>query len=330
MNKANLTISTAASTSRTDPWSTARAFAPFAVFAVLFTAISAVQPAFLVGTGPSILLYQSLPVLVLALGQTVVLMTGSIDLSNAALTVLACVLVATGLEPLGAWALVATIIAVSAAGLMAGVLITLFRVPSFAVTLGLLGFWLAIALLITQQKTLYIGVNGGALFWLTDAKLFGLQPSAYVCALLTFAIWFLVRRTRFGAATRATGLNELGATLSGIDVKRTKILAFGISGLCAGIAGILITSQQGTASASGLGNGLLLPAIAAAVLGGISIGGGVGNPLNVIFGALIVTIIPIGSAVIGFDTRYQQFVFGIAMIVSVGLTIDRKALSVIK
>lgn len=276
------------------------------------------------------MIYQAIPILILALGQTLVLMTGGIDLSNAALAVLAGVLVATGLEPLGVWAPILTILAVSSAGLLTGILVTLFQVPSFAVTLGLLGFWQSVALLITQQQTLYVGVNGEVLFWLTDYLVLGLQPVAYVGAVLTLAAWVLVRKTRYGASLRATGLNELGAILSGVSVKKTKILAFTLSGMCAGIAGILITAQQGTASASGLGNGLLLPAIAASILGGVSISGGVGNPLNVVFGALIVTLIPIGSVVIGFDPRFQQIVFGVALVASVALTLDRKTLSTIK
>lgn len=307
-----------------------RALAPLAVFLVLLGITSIIQPAFLRGTGPTILIYQAMPILVLALGQSLVLMTGGIDLSNAALAVLAGVLVATGLEPLGVWAPILTIAAVSAAGMFTGILVTLFQVPSFAVTLGLLGFWQSVALLITQQQTLYIGENGDVLFWLTDYLIVGLQPVAYLGAFLTLAAWVLVRRTSYGTSLRAVGLNELAAVLSGIKTNHIKIVAFAISGMCAGIAGIMITAQQGTASASGLGNGLLLPAIAASILGGVSISGGVGNPLNVVFGALIVTLIPIGSVVIGFDPRYQQIVFGIALVASVALTLDRKILTVIK
>ena len=307
-----------------------RMLGPALTFAVLLAAVSIVMPRFLQGSGPTILLYQAAPILILALGQSLVLMTGGIDLSNAALAVLSGILVAKGLEPLGAFAPFAAIAAVSLAGLLTGLLVTFFQVPSFAVSLGMLGFWQAISLLITQQQTLYVSINGQFVFWLTDIYILGLQPVAYIAVAVTLLIWILVRHTRYGTLLRAVGLNELAAILSGIKANRVKLAAFTLSGTCAGISGLVITAQQGAASASGLGNGLLLPAIAAAILGGTSITGGVGQPLNVVFGALIVTLIPIGSVVVGFDPRMQQIVFGTVLIAAVALTLDRKALAVIK
>jgi ribose transport system permease protein len=308
----------------------ARVAAPLLVFLALLVAVSLAQPAFLTGTGPSILIYQAVPVLILALGQSAVLMTGGIDLSNAALAVLSSVLVATFLGPLGSLAPVATVLIVSSAGLLTGLLVTVFQVPSFAVTLGMLGFWQSVALLVTQQQTIYIDTNGEALFWMTDYLVLGLQPIAYIGVALAILFWIGLKWTRYGVMIRAIGLNELTAILSGIRTRVLKIAAFTLSGFCASIAGIVITAQQGTASASGLGNGLLLPAIAAALLGGVSITGGVGNPLNVVVGALIVTLIPIGSSVVGFDPKLQQIVFGVALIIAVAATLDRKALLVIK
>ncbi|MDR7127014.1 ABC transporter permease [Pseudotabrizicola sp. 4114] len=307
-----------------------RRFGPALVFFLLLGIVSLFQPSFLTGRGTTILLYQCVPILVLALGQSLVLVTGSIDLSNAALAVLSSVLVAKGLEPLGAMAPVLTIIVISAAGCLTGILITVFQVPSFAVTLGLLGFWQAVALLITQQQTLYIAANGEILFWMTDLELFGLQPIAFVGAAIAIIAWLLVQRTHFGIMLRSTGLNERASLLAGVNTKVIKIAAFTFSGACAAVTGIIITAQQGAASASGLGNGLLLPAIAAAILGGVSISGGTGRPLNVVFGALIVTLIPIASVIAGFDPRLQQIVFGVALILTVALTQDRKTSGTIK
>lgn len=308
----------------------ARRFGPAAVLVLLLGIVSIAQPSFLTGRGPTILIYQCVPILVLALGQSFVLMTGSIDLSNAALAVLSSVILATSLEPLGVMAPVLTVLAISVAGSLTGILITVFQVPSFAVTLGLLGFWQAVALLITQQQTLYISANGDVLFWMTDMEFLGLQPLAYIGVVIALIAWLLVRRTLFGVRLRSTGLNERAAMLAGVNTRAVKIVAYTLSGTCAALSGIIITAQQAAASASGLGNGLLLPAISAAILGGVSISGGTGNPLNVVFGALIVTLIPIGSVVAGFDPRLQQIVFGIALILTVALTQDRKSLDVIK
>lgn len=306
-----------------------RNFGPAIAFALLIGIVDLIQPAFLKGTGPSILVYQAVPILILALGQSAAMMTGGIDLSNAALAVLSGVLVASGLEHFGVWAVVFTIVAVTLAGAINGFLVAVFQVPSLAVTLGLFGFWQAVALLITNEQTLYVSANGEVLNWIAD-RYFGVEAAVYVALVLTGFFWFALRSTVVGRALRAVGLNERASILSGVRTRGIKVWAFAFSGFCAAIAGIALTAQQGTASASGLGVGLLLPAIAAAVVGGTAITGGVCMPWNVVFGALVVTLIPIGSSVVGFDPRVQQIVFGVMMIVAIAVTLDRKKLSVFK
>lgn len=307
----------------------AKLLGPLLVFMLLMLAINAVQPAFLSGSGPRVLVYQAIPVLILALGQSLVILTGGIDLSNAALAVLAGVLVASGLEPLGASAVVLTIVGIALIGVLHGVLVAVCQVPSLAITLGLFGFWQAVALLITKEQTLYIGTNSAAIEWL-NTEVWGVQAAVYVGVLLTIVLWLALRYTLFGRELRALGFNECAALMSGIRTRMIKIAAFALSAAFSAVAGIVLTAQQGTASASGLGVGLLLPAIAAAVVGGTSISGGLTNPLNVAVGALVVTLIPMGAVVVGFDPRVQQVVFGVMMIVAVFLTIDRKKQSVLK
>ena len=107
-------------------------------------------------------------------------------------------------------------------------------------------------------------------------------------------------------------------------------LTFALSGFTGGLAGLVIVSQAGSASASGLGSNLLLPGIAAALVGGTSISGGITNPLNVVFGALTVAFVPIAIQAIGFSAEAQSLVYGVFIIVVVALTTTRTRGLVIK
>lgn len=307
-----------------------RQLAPLGVLVVLVAAVGLLQPAALSNTGFQILLSQALPILLLALGQVVVLMVGGIDLSNAATAILGAVLVAKMLSPLGAFSPVVAIAATTGAGLLNGLVATYFQVPSFAVTLGALGAWQAVALILSGQSTVYISDNAGVLTWLVDYTMGGVTLDVVTGFLLTATLWGLLRWTRLGPSVRAIGFNERAAILSGLPVKTVKTAAFGLSGFFAGVAGVVLTAQQGTASASGLGIGLLLPAIAAAIVGGAAINGGVGNPFNVLVGALIIALIPVGSAAVGIDPHIQQIIYGVVIIIAVAAAVDRSRIGIIK
>jgi ribose transport system permease protein len=97
-----------------------------------------------------------------------------------------------------------------------------------------------------------------------------------------------------------------------------------------GLAGITIIAQAGSASPMGLGSDLLLPGIAAAIVGGTSISGGVTNPLNVVFGALSIAMVPIASAAVGVPSQAQSLVYGLVIIITVALTLSRSSNSIVK
>jgi len=113
-------------------------------------------------------------------------------------------------------------------------------------------------------------------------------------------------------------------------VRRIKIIAFAISGFTSGLAALAVLAQTGSASASGLGSNLLLPGIAAALVGGTSISGGQTNPINVIFGALTVAFVPVAIQASGFGAQAQSLVYGIFIIIVVALTTARTRDAVIK
>jgi ribose transport system permease protein len=128
----------------------------------------------------------------------------------------------------------------------------------------------------------------------------------------------------------AIGKNESGAIFSAVRTRLLKIVAFALSGFTAGLAGITIIAQAGSASPTGLGSDLLLPGIAAAIVGGTSISGGVTNPINVVFGALTVALVPIATAALGIPAQAQNLVYGVVIIVVVALTLTRSRGAIVK
>lgn len=303
---------------------------PIAVFVVFFAIIAALQPDFVGGGGLGILAIQATSVLLVALGQAMVLHVGSLDLSNAALAILAAILLALMLGPLAAVAPILCLVIVTVVGAINGLLVAYTQVPSFALTLGTLGIVQAASLVISGATTVYVTDNSDLLAPLFGAALAGLPMAFWLAVILAALLWFLLRRTAVGQSMTAVGLNESGAIFAGMRTRWIKVLAFALSGLLAGFAGIMIIAQAGAASSFGLGSDLLLPGIAAAIVGGTAITGGATNPLNIIFGALTITLIPIGAATLGVPPQAQSLVYGLVIIIAVALTRTRGSGEIVK
>jgi ribose transport system permease protein len=302
---------------------------PFAVFVALFALVAILQPSFLSG-GFSILAVQATSILLVALGQAMVLHVGSIDLSQAALAIFAAIVLALTLGPLGVVAPVLCLVLVTLVGAVNGLLVAYTQVPSFALTLGTLGVLQAVSLVVSGATTVYASANTELLAPLFGAALALLPMAFWIAVILAALLWVLLRRTAVGQAMTAVGLNESGALFAGIRTRWVKVLAFALSGLLAGFAGIMIIAQAGAASSFGLGSDLLLPGIASAMVGGTAITGGRTNPLNVIFGALTITLIPIGAAAVGVPPQAQSLVYGLVIIVAVALTMSRARGEIVK
>jgi ribose transport system permease protein len=303
---------------------------PLAVFVVLFAVVAVLQPDFVGGGGLAILAVQATSILLVALGQAMVLHVGSIDLSNAALAIFAAILLALTLGPLAAAAIVITLVVVALIGAVNGLIVAYTQVPSFALTLGTLGILTAASLVISGATTVYAESNSELLAPLFGGGILFLPVAFWVGVLLAALLWVLLRHTSVGQAMTAVGLNESGAIFAGMRTRWIKVLAFALSGLLAGFAGIMIIAQAGAASSFGLGSDLLLPGIAAAIVGGTAITGGVTNPLNVIFGALTITLIPIGAAAVGVPPQAQSLFYGLVIIVAVAATRSRARGEIVK
>ncbi|HCI6803543.1 TPA: ABC transporter permease [Klebsiella quasipneumoniae subsp. similipneumoniae] len=309
---------------------TIKTFAPFLVFFVLLAVITLVQSNFVTGVGLQILAYQATPILLLGLGQYGVIQLGRIDLSSATIAVLTSVTVAQLLGPLGIWAPVVTVLIGASAGLINGLIITYFQVPSFAVTLGSIGIWQSVSLVITNEETIYVAANGDVISWLDNWQIGGYAAEVFVALGFAVVFWGGMQFTRIGTFLRSAGLNEKASILSGLPVTGITVGAFVVSGAMSALAGTVLAAQQGAASASGLGVGLLLPSIAATICGGVALTGGVGNVFNVVAGALLIALVPVGSSALGVDPKYQQIVYGVIVILAVIMTIDRKKIKIVK
>lgn len=157
------------------------------------------------------------------------------------------------------------------------------------------------------------------------------MPVAFWFAVaLAIALWAFVRFTVPGQGMMAVGHNERAATLSGLPVRALKVAAFGLSGFFAGLGGVAVISITGAASSTGPGSDLLVPAIAAALVGGTAITGGTGNPINVIFGAMFIALIPVATNAIRVNPLAQSIVYGLVLVGAVAATMGRSRSGIVK
>ncbi|MEH2089848.1 MULTISPECIES: ABC transporter permease subunit [unclassified Nostoc] len=287
------------------------------IICILFAFLS---PNFLTGGNIVNILRQASINIVLATGMTFVILTGGIDLSvGSILAVSAVVALLVSLLPALSWAAVpAALLAGLLLGLLNGALITFLDVPPFIVTLGSLTALRGVAFLIAKGTTL---INRDINFAWVGNTYVGPIPWLVIIALLTvIASWFVLRQTVLGVQIYAVGGNERAARLTGIKVNRVLLFVYGISGLLAGLGGIMSASRLYSASGV-LGQGYELDAIAAVILGGTSFTGGIGTIGGTLLGALIIAILNNGLTLLNLSYFWQLVVKGLVIILAV--MIDR-------
>ena len=306
------------------------ALAPLLVFCAMLVVVALLNSNYLKPMGISVVTATAAPILLIALGQAMVLNIGSIDLSNAAIGLVGTILIALTLPTLGVTSIFVVLVLMTLIGAVNGAIVAYTQVPSFALTLGTLGVLQTTALITSGSDTIYITENREIVSALYEQQVLFSPLTFWLGVGLAIVYWIVLRRTIVGQNMTAVGKNEAGANFSAIPVRRIKIIAFAISGFTSGLAALAVLAQTGSASASGLGSNLLLPGIAAALVGGTSISGGQTNPINVIFGALTVAFVPVAIQASGFGAQAQSLVYGIFIIIVVALTTARTRDAVIK
>ncbi len=309
------------------PWS---ALAPPLVFIAMLLAVGVLNANYLGPLGISIATATAAPIMFLALGQSMVLNIGSIDLSNAAIALFGALVLALALPPMGLGGYVVVLLLVTLIGALNGAIISYAQVPSFALTLGTLAILQTAALVVSGADTIYVSENRELISVLYETQLLNAPLTFWIGLVVAFTLWIVLRYTIIGQNMTAMGKNELASTLSAVPTRRIRIVTYALSGFMGGLAGMSIVAQAGSASASGLGSDLLLPGIAAALIGGTSISGGQTNPLNVVFGGLTVAFVPIAIQALGLGAQAQSLVYGIFIILVVALTTVRSRDTIIK
>jgi len=302
---------------------------PPALLVGLVILIELAAPGFLTGETLSLLLANTAVLFVLATGVTFVILLGGIDLSIQAVASLASVVLAQLLPTCGLLAFPIAILAGLAFGFLSGIVHVRLRVPSFVATLATAGIVTGMALWISDGRAITIEEGGRANTTWINGTLFGLPVVVLLAAVVGLTSFLALRYTRFGRQSLAVGAGEPAAWAAGINVDRTKIIAFAVSGMLAAIAGVILASRLSSGSPV-LANQLLLPAIAAVIVGGTAITGGLGGVARTAIGALIISLVRIGMTFVGVNIFAENIVFGSVLIIAVAITIDRSKIAVIK
>ena len=262
-------------------------------------------------------------VAIAAIGSTIVILTGGIDLSPGSVVALASCVLAIVVKNMG-FSLPAGILITLALGILLGgfngVLSTYGRIPSFVVTLATMGIFRGLAFLITEGHPIFsVSPYLEGIFY---GDLAGIPlPLIYMLILYGVSAVFL-RYTRPGRAIYSIGGNETASYLSGIHVNRSRLLAFIIAGFTAAIAGVLLSARLNSGSPN-YGVGLELAAIAAAVIGGTSLAGGYGNIIATLFGAMTVAVVQNGLNLNAVPAAWQNITLGIIILLAVGFDMWR-------
>jgi ribose transport system permease protein len=297
---------------------------PFAALLVVYCIFAAIAPpSFSSFRNVELIIRQTTIVGIAALGMTLVIVSGGIDLSVGSVVALVTVVIAWLLQhDTAPWlAALAGVAAGAACGCFNGLLITRLKVVPFIVTLGTLLLFRGMAKGIANEQKI-----DAPLSWLNEllAALKPEQtwmvfpPGVWILVLLAVITSLLMRYTRFGLHTFAIGSNEQAARLCGVSITRAKVVIYALSGMFAGIAGVMQFARL-TVGDPTVASGLELDVIAAVVIGGGSLAGGEGTILGTMLGALIMTVIRSGCTQMGVSNWVQEIVTGVIIILAVVL-----------
>lgn len=302
---------------------------PVLVLVGLVLVVTIQQPNFVSINSVRGLLASLAPILLLALGQMFVILTGGIDLSFAVTASFGTVLLSLWIPMMGPGGIILMLVAMAVIGFLNGYVVAVAQVPSFIVTLGSLGLYTGLGLWISGASTIRISEGFDALSWLVDLRVAQLPLVGIITILLSFVIAGTMWALKRGRSLHAIGLAEPAVLMSGISTRRLRVLAFTLCSVFAGLAAITLAAAQRSGGPT-LADTLQLPAIAAVVIGGTAITGGVGGAIKTLIGAMIIIVLRVGLTAIGVDPAYEQIVYGAVIILAVALTIDRSRLRSIK
>ena len=262
----------------------------------------------------------------IALGMTLVIILGHIDLSVGSIVAMSGTLTVGLTVNQGMPLIVAIIIGLAVgtlAGFISGFIVSHFKVPAFIITMAMMNIASGIAYVYTRiTDKMFIAIGTGYLF--------NVIPLPVVYMVILIAIFsFLLSKTKFGTYVYAIGGNREAARLSGVPIKKIEIIVFTLSGALAAFAGLVLCSRMYSGQPS-VGSGYELDAIAACVLGGTSMTGGKGRISGTVFGAMVIGIISNGLNLIGVSSYWQLIIKGLIIACAVLLDCQKDKIALLK
>ncbi|OCX66946.1 branched-chain amino acid ABC transporter permease [Thioclava sp. SK-1] len=292
----------------------------FAAILALLMLIATRFPGFVAPTNLLNVWADTSPLMILALGQMVVILTRCIDLSvaaNLALTGMVCAMINVAMPGLPVIVIVgAALIMGAALGAVNGLLVWKLSIPPIVVTLGTMTIFRGIIFLISDGQWINAHEMSASFTALPRIQVLGLPLLGWTAVLVALIMGIMMSRTAPGRAFFAVGGNPHAAVYTGIDVGRTQFWAFVISGMLAGLAGYLWIARYAVAYVD-IAGGFELDVVAACVIGGISIAGGVGTVVGTILGALFLGLIKNALPVVDISPFWQLAISGAAIIMAV-------------
>lgn len=285
---------------------------------LLVIGISCVSPEFRTWSNFLSLLRQSSINGLIAFGMTCVILTDAIDLSVGsilALTTALCAGMIAGGIPVGLAMILALVIGI-ALGCVSGLLVTKGRLQPFIATLITMTVYRGLTMIYTGGKPISNLGDSFTLKVIGKGNFYRIPIPVILLILIFIGFYILLNKTTFGRAIYATGSNAVCAKLAGVNIHRTKIIAYAISGFMAALSGLILLSRLGSAQPN-LGDGYELDAIAAVALGGTSMSGGRGKIYGTFVGVLIIAVLNNGLNILGVSSYYQDVIKGLVILVAV-------------
>lgn len=317
-------VAAAATGERFSPRDWIERFLPYASVVVLFIALSIVSPYFLTLQNLSSVVRQSAVITIIAMGQTLIMISGGIDLSVGSVMAFAGIcgtMLLANHVPFGA-SLAGAIVVGAAWGLLNAALITVLKVSPFIATLGTMGAARGLTLVITDGMPV---VNLPSSFgYLGDGNVLKVVPVPLaILVVLALLTGFILKYTRLGRYSYAIGSNVEAARYSGVPIRRYLVAIYVFGGALTGLGGMIEFSRLMTGQPTA-GQGYELSVIAAVVIGGASLSGGEGTVSGSIAGAFLIGLISNGSNLLGVSPFWQQVVTGAVIVLAVAVDELRK------
>ncbi len=297
---------------------------PIIALFALATYLSFMTPYFLTASNLVNVARQVSINVILAVGQTIVILSGGIDLSVGAVLALSASFGAVAMTywGLGMWAgIVIALLVGTAAGFLNGVVITKGRIPDFIATLGMLSTARGVALIVTGGLPVPSHLTATALksylpeglIWMGSGDILGVPVAALVALVVVIIGWAITTQTTLGRSAYAIGGNKEAARVSGINIDASKIVIYSIMGCMAAVAGLTLTGRLNSANAL-MAEDANLQSIAAVVIGGTNLFGGEGTIVGTVIGAIIMGILANGLNLLNVSAFWQRVIMGIVII----------------